>query len=275
MLIFYLDRNTMNAAIFGCLSVRLFLVVASHLGKPLARAVSRQGADVTGGSPPPDRVGVTAELGRAGPDSPGRRGTLALETGHPELRSEDHGGQLMFVEQTANALAGGEDPHALPFHQLGMPDAHSDEIAVARKSPPPDRPCSGIFSVIKNGRALPLLLSSNVTVSTNREFQWVSFFPRSIPIEVTTALGGGSSLSWVSRATYGNAVIFSMRTIARSAAVSTDREVGRDHARPDAWRCRPSLHAEIVAVQLDEDRSFSLHHVRRPSRPGSRRRPRR
>ena len=64
--------------------------------------------------------------------------------------------------------------------------------------------------------------------------------------------GGGSSLPWASRATYGKAVIFSMRTIARSAAVSVAARPRPDHARPYARRCRLPLHAEIVPVQLDQ-----------------------
>ena len=66
----------------GC----LFLFVASSLGKPLAGALSLQGVDVTGGSPPPDRVGVTTELERAGPDS---RAVVERSRSRRAIRSSD------------------------------------------------------------------------------------------------------------------------------------------------------------------------------------------
>ncbi len=51
----------------------------------------------------------------------------------------------MIVEQTANAQAGGEDPHAPPFNHLGMPDAYTHEIAVGEEEPSPGPAVLGYF----------------------------------------------------------------------------------------------------------------------------------
>ena len=148
-----------------------------------------------------------------------------------------------------------------PFTSSACPTHTPTSSPLARKRPPPDRPCSGIFSVIKNGRRSRLSLSSNETVSTSRVFQLVSLVPRSIPIEVTMESAGGSC------------VVVGEPSHVRQRGHLLDphdgqvgggvggRQGRRDRARPCARRRRLSLHAEIVPVQLDEDRSFILHHV--------------
>ena len=168
----------------------------------------------------------------------------------------------MIVEQAANALAGGEDPQRFPFTSSECPTHTPTSSPLARKRPPPDRPCSGIFSVIKNGRAPPLSLSSNVTVSTNREFQRVSLRPRSIPIEVTTESGRRFFVGMGEPSDIRQSGHFLDADDRQVGGGVGGREGGRDHARPNAWRCRHSLHAEIVAVQLDEDRSFAFTDMR-------------
>ena len=117
---------------------------------------------------------------------------------------------------------------------------------LARKRPPPDRPCSGIFSVMKTRRGSRLSLNSSVAVSISFVRQLVNLLPLSIPIDVTIESSAGSSSCCV------NLAIVRMPPI----PVDThDRQISRgimsgdlpfEHARPNAgvagFRSMPRLY---------------------------------
>ena len=75
-------------------------------------------------------------------------------------------------------------PIRLPSRNSVCPTHTPTSSPLARKRPPPERPCSGTLSDIRNDRGSWLSLSSNVNVSITRLLHPASLIPRSIPIEV-------------------------------------------------------------------------------------------
>ena len=93
---------------------------------------------------------------------------IACQSRLPRFGLLDDRGQLVLAKQLVDILGRREDTHTLALDQFGM--AHTNarpECLLLSKSPPPDRPCSGIRSVTRNGRSVPVSLSSNQRTSTS------------------------------------------------------------------------------------------------------------
>jgi len=154
-------------------------------------------------------------------------------------------------------------PTRRPRTTSARPTQTPTTVPSAWKSPPPDRPKWGNFSVSRNGRSPPPFSMSISARSRTRVFQLASCAPRSIPSETTTAPVGGSSEVPATRATKGIVSNPSTRRIARSAARSSattraatrlgQPSAGRRRSSPRLYRWisiegRPSASSTCAAV---------------------------
>src|SRR5262249_42376461 len=121
-------------------------------------------------------VGVTADLGfriERRPEEPELRASRARRasersTTEVNLCSSSSFRTLSTDEKT---------PIRLPLTSSAWPTQTPTRRPSLSNRPPPDRPCSGILAVTRNGRSLVLSLSSNQRISTSCVFQLESLVP--------------------------------------------------------------------------------------------------